>query len=443
MRYMEPWWAVRRSVRIVCGFMLFLAAISVLSPDSPGSVSHGNCPPPSVAPLSRVPDPAARVLVVYINGVDTPPLTELDAVCYLGGVMVSAGLQPTYAGGGPMLVRSFKNRTRVEELLHEDRDVTTRVMAAVWMLEQPGPPPGDIVEAGREVRNIQNGYRAGTSLNPDALGLAEMIAEEVLDGRRVVLVPHSQGNLLVHEALHVLQPGKLGLSGGQIRQCLGVVSLASPLSVPWPADVTADQIWVSGDVIYHPLLARRTHVRPDPGALVSTAESPASGEEFRIWNMPRNVRLHGVTSSYLSAPEAREAIVRKLRERYDVLSTRACPPTPEPRFAGTWTGKVDAWGDVSLSLAFSAGKLIGTARLSGEDAGREIPLEVTVRSRRAISVRLAHTHTTPVELYMVGGQAPASVQLKLLRPDGEVDQVHGLDAVPEPEGTRKKPGADG
>lgn len=79
--------------------------------------------------------------------------------------------------------------------------------------------------------------------DPAVTALAARIQQETAAGASVVLVAHSQGNLLVQQAFAVLA------ASGPLT-CVGVVSLAAPTSSGWPvAGEEFGAVVVSGDVV--------------------------------------------------------------------------------------------------------------------------------------------------------------------------------------------------
>lgn len=99
-----------------------------------------------------------------------------------------------------------------------------------------------IVDLDRGKQDVVNNLRVGPAASdPTVIALATQIQQQTTAGASVVLVAHSQGNLLVQQALGAL-------SGPQM--CVGVISLAAPASAGWPvAGEEFGPVVVAGDIV--------------------------------------------------------------------------------------------------------------------------------------------------------------------------------------------------
>jgi hypothetical protein len=136
----------------------------------------------------------------------------------------------------------------------------------------------------------------------------------------VLFVAHSQGNLMVQQAVWVLsQQGRY--HPAQDNTCIGAVSLAAPLSTHWPiADDHLRGVAVDGDAI---LMLGTNHF-----PRVHTALSDSADAEVERWTQLGSplkaltakvlwsIRLHDVVKSYLNQPASRTAIEQGMRYTY-------------------------------------------------------------------------------------------------------------------------------
>jgi len=186
----------------------------------------------------------------------------------------------------------------------------------------------DIVESIRQVYDILTNTQAPVV---DAVELANDIQHFRTHGRHVILVPHSQGNLVGVQAINFLSIHH------EYRQtadsmCLGVVSLASPVdpshfAVPphqrAGVAVEGDLVPVTGDNIFIPRtstsLSRRVALR---GALLSPI--PEVAALYLTWQ--GFTTLHYVNTSYLRT-EAAPVVQADLAQVYGACTVHGLEPT--------------------------------------------------------------------------------------------------------------------
>ncbi len=95
------------------------------------------------------------------------------------------------------------------------------VEVPIWALQRGCDQPSDVIEARSQLVNARRNYPREPQ--PDARRLREAIVAELQAGRRVVVVAHSQGNLMFQEAVF----GGPGLTE-EIRRSVGWIAVAGP-----------------------------------------------------------------------------------------------------------------------------------------------------------------------------------------------------------------------
>jgi len=157
----------------------------------------------------------------------------------------------------------------------------------------------------------------------DAAALAARIQELRTAGSHVILVPHSQGNLMANQAIHRLRSVTHEFEPARDSTCIGLVSLASPTSRRWElGEHYIAPVVVRGDVVptidndWPPIDTDLSHELLDHPSL-ETAFTPTG------------IILHEVIGSYLMQPQSRAAIRLGLENVYRAcaVSSLAVRPT--------------------------------------------------------------------------------------------------------------------
>lgn len=105
----------------------------------------------------------------------------------------------------------------------------------------------DFMEALRQV--LQLAGAANYATEADALTLAHKLRRELDQNHNVIVVPHSQGNLMTMQAVNALK-GLPVPPNTRTAECVAAVSLASPMSGNWPiAGAKLNGIVIKGDFI--------------------------------------------------------------------------------------------------------------------------------------------------------------------------------------------------
>lgn len=164
----------------------------------------------------------------------------------------------------------------------------------------------DLVECVRQVWSILNNTNAA---EVDAIALADTIQEHRVGGQHVIVVPHSQGNLMTNQAVHRLRGGGR-FDPERDSTCLAVVSLASPVSGRW--DVRNDNylahVVVRGDPIPDLVPGANSWPRLDTELSSKITSNPLYAAAPRFVKAMWAIALHDAVASYMMTPTSRAAI---------------------------------------------------------------------------------------------------------------------------------------
>ncbi len=293
------------------------------------------------------------VTIAYVNGILTTPLGALFAAHHVA--LIARGTR--WGAAVPYEVKLMYNRSAMaNETSAEDRCVLELGIKGDWLglNSLPGEVARclgstepralailtDFLEVGTQYSNV---LKRTISTRPvDVDSIAAFTSRLRDSGRHVVFVMHSQGNLMVQQALSLLA------ARGQYSQprdstCIGGVALASPTSHAWPISSRHLRgLVVKGDIILSlggnsfpqvgtPMsdsaLAERT------GSVRARIAGLASAAALR-WAL----RLHGAVESYLEPAVMRERVEAALVSSYRSCAlgeVRVTPQALELRTGGT------------------------------------------------------------------------------------------------------------
>lgn len=306
------------------------------------------------------PAPADTTVFYYINGIMTDKDDARQAKEMLQGIIsATPPARPMEA-----VVKLFYNRTYRDQLNPDgERDQVCladafrsgpflgrvsmyRRWARCKGIAIGNYGVGDLWESARQVVELR--YDIG-SLPEDAALFADSITHYANLGHKVIIFPHSQGNLMTQQAVAHMRD--TDTSWDDTRPlCVGAVSLASPLSDHWFIDETPQggfrrsdvkPVLIAGDIIYTLLNQNHwdqiytedsialqealawTAFLPE-GPLRKLAEQPI----YLYWGL----RIHKVKTSYFARSASLTWIRANLISLHDGL-TRRCGPglqiTPE------------------------------------------------------------------------------------------------------------------
>lgn len=177
------------------------------------------------APPTFMYDPRQKKsTLIYVNGILAP--AENDGLLLLTSLLRDR-LGWRFTGTTPFRVRIVYNPTPVDDpaslcAMFALQEATLLGIAASVAGAGCGIA-GDVVEAGLQV--YRNLGEPAVAAPPFVSTLIQVLQEEIVrDGRTVLFVPHSQGNLMVRQAM---SPG-INPRWSQFLPCVGAVGVAPP-----------------------------------------------------------------------------------------------------------------------------------------------------------------------------------------------------------------------
>jgi uncharacterized protein YjdB len=276
-------------------------------------------------------DSTERTVFLYVNGIATPQFGPEGAAATRAELRSIVAEVPRFANGRSSHVQYFYNRTYREQrpTAEQQRAHCVALFAsrlafgyaganafAPFLAACTGDPSyrrfsdQDLLECVRQMLAILANSDAAES---DAVGLAARIQIIRSSGSHVILVPHSQGNLMANQAIHSLRSITREFDPARDSTCIGLVSLASPTSRRWElGEHYIAPIVVRGDLVptfdndWPPIDTDLSHQLLDHVSLATAFK-------------PTGIILHAVIESYFRQPQSRAAIRMALENIY-----RAC-----------------------------------------------------------------------------------------------------------------------
>jgi hypothetical protein len=278
--------------------------------------------------------PAGRVTYFTVNGVLTDPASAADNLVAAQKAARDAGVTgPSddfrlfynasfrYANNGGLAVKrcfdkALGDHSFVGYLLLIPRLVGCSASALGRFLLN-----NDLTEAAREVLNVTGTLPIGAE--PDSRAWADTLRARLEGGHDVIVMPHSQGNLVTQEALKL---NRQDAPGTQSRLCVGVVSAASPASGHFLLRPSLEQgLYVRYDfILWLPFTQGYPQIETDKSR---DAHDTWSKWYWRITGLSgpievfKRVGLHSFTDSYLGARQSRDYITSALRSERQTLVT--------------------------------------------------------------------------------------------------------------------------
>ena len=276
-------------------------------------------------------DSVERAVFLYINGIGTAQLGPEGVVAAHFELRRIVSEVPLFANRTAFTVEHYYNRTYREQrpTQQQQRAHCVALFASRLVLGYLGAntfapfmaactadptyrrfTDHDLLECIRQMLAILANTDAAEA---DAAGLAARIQQIRASGNHVILVPHSQGNLMANQAIHLLHSVTREFDPAHDSLCIGLVSLASPTSRRWElGDHYIAPIVVRGDLVptfdndWPPIDTDLSH---------QLLDRPSIESAFK----PTGIILHAVFGSYLLQPQSRAAIRTGMEQVY-----RAC-----------------------------------------------------------------------------------------------------------------------
>ncbi|HEY5219249.1 MAG TPA: hypothetical protein VIJ16_05535, partial [Gemmatimonadaceae bacterium] len=297
-------------------------------------VATGLCAPQR-APVAL---PSAEpTRIVYVNGIRTTPDEAVDAELRLGCALRASG----QFAKSKFRLDHFYNRTWSVQFREDVRqNIWCALAAASWhgywsQLTQAAYFTGcatqaavialrtnDYAEAATEISQVENN---SSSTTEDAVAFAAYLdGHRSADGEHLIIVAHSQGNLITQQAVQRLRDSAL-FAPKSDSLCVGVVAVAAPTSANWPLDKSLlFGLQVPGDLLVS--ITRANHFPPvstplaDSLAAVvaefhSEMANTSDADERRglasalaATQMTVGSRIHSFTEGYLAPAPTRDMI---------------------------------------------------------------------------------------------------------------------------------------
>lgn len=284
------------------------------------------------------------VTIAYVNGILTTPLGALFAAHH---VAMAARSAHWYANV-PFDVKLIYNRSAMaDETSAEDRCILELGIKGDWLglnslpdevarcLNSTAPRVlamlADYAEAGTQFVSVLN--RSVTTRPRDVDTVAAFATRMRDEGKHVVFVMHSQGNLVVQQALTLLRT-RGEYSQSRDTTCIGGVALASPTSEAWPISARhLHGLVVDGDAIL--LLGKNNFPRVHTPMSDSAARATTGSIRARIVGLATaasirwGLRLHSAIQSYLTPEPIRGRIQDAIVSSYRGCALGEVKVTPQ------------------------------------------------------------------------------------------------------------------
>lgn len=265
-----------------------------------------------------VADDSAPVSILYINGIHNSPAAAASTAAEV------AALAREAVGTRNVQIGHFYNVSWVsrvgpvvrcvEEAVLEDNpgiDLIGDVNRVYRCMDQLDMAE-DLAEVTRQLLDVVGIWKP--EAEQDAKVFAAAIQNEVHLGRRVVIVSHSQGNLMTQQALRRVA-AEAPAGGVNPLRCIGVLRLAPPATKDWVSASAGhlDGFTIQGDVVFGTLLNDMTPFRTDRSALYLSAA--ATFDLMGLGTPARfvaGVKIHNVQKGYLRPADAGALVKTRL-----------------------------------------------------------------------------------------------------------------------------------
>lgn len=351
-----------------------------------------------------------RLTAYYINGIFADPVAQWNNTASLAelaepmGITTASLLNPSWKQESPTpfldcLLDSQDGRQWFLSLLN--------ALACNTVVQ-------DVAEARAQIDAITAGAQSG---DPFVTTLRETLEQNLDVTRGVVLVAHSQGNMMVQEALRALEQRVPSSALPAAGRCVVVLSIAAPLSDSWPAAFPVRGIIAAGAeskdlLLLHPNLNRFPTIASE-----RTAELDA-WLRLGAWRLDERLRLapyiagfflHSM-ATYLGTPATRRWIETRLQLAATELES-GCRDIVRP----SATQLTLAVGSTSATLTATRQTPTGRAVPTAEFAWRSLnPAIVQIQSATPLRLVGVSPGTTQVEVTSGRGSALIDVRVTAL-----------------------------
>ncbi len=351
-----------------------------------------------------------RIAAYYINGVFADPVDQWNNTASLAALAEPIGITTA-----SLLNPSWKQETPTPFLdcLLDSQDGRQRLLG-IWNAIACNKYVQDLSEARAQIDAITVGAQSG---DPFVTTVRETLEQNLDATRGVVLVAHSQGNMMVQEALRQLEQRVPPSALSATARCVLVLSVAAPLSDGWPSAFTVRGIIAAGaeskDVLLlHPNRNRFPTIASERTTELDTWIRLGAGP-FGI-PAPLDLIVAGFwlhpMATYLGAPATRRWLETRLQLAATELES-GCRDIVRP----SATQLTLVVGGTSPALTATRQTPTGRAVPTAEFAWRSLnPAIVQVQSATPLRLLGVSPGTTQVEVTSGRGSALIDVRVTAL-----------------------------
>jgi hypothetical protein len=317
----------------------------------------------SAAALNRVPGDAPHTsvavvggrstILIYVNGIFNAPDDPWIAQVHLTRLAAQAGFDFTNPSNPDQILSFYnaswtynKDYSKVSCALSIASLLDAESLLSLLKVLNTCTALHDLTTTTQQLGNVLGVIPAG---DPTAQQLSTLVQSQIARGRNVVLVGHSQGSLILQEALHQLYS-----TSPNLGTCIGALSLAAPTSLNWPVGgETVAGVIVKGKRAVDLVGLLGLNAFPTLATNISDAFDSRLTElgPLSVLATPvADVFMHFMVDSYLQGDKTSQWIVDNLKSERDHLQ-QSCqpPPTVETRGVTVPSTTATVFADVNPS----------------------------------------------------------------------------------------------
>lgn len=284
------------------------------------------------------------VTVAYVNGIFTDPITALRNTAYIAQILNTMAWPALI----PFTVKLLYNPSSLSttpdprESLHRCLTALSNRSDAIGVNSYPiffakcaGRSVKDAISRFDDLREAAWQYLKLTLNIKSPESYARTIADSTTqwrnEGNHILFIPHSQGNLMVQEAVNTLA-SRGTFNPSQDSTCISAVSLAAPLSDHWPiSNKHLIGLASEGDLI----LSLKTNTFPR----IKSALYDSAARDIAKWDrlapivaaykrVTWGIRLHSIIEGYLDSTALRSNFTRSVAHAYGSCALDQISPSP-------------------------------------------------------------------------------------------------------------------